>query len=211
MAQDIRTYAGLIAAAQAWLDTAESALTDAIPNMIVMAEADFRRSITAPDTEVTVTINPSSPSLPADVDSIRSFTLLGSRQQAITPLDPNSFGALASTATGAPRHYTVSNNSLSVWPKADATYSATLIYRQAIPAISATSPTNWLLTKHPDAYLFGTMLQGEFYGWNDSRLPIIQAKLASILDDINTAGNRKRYGGPIVMRTTVYDGLGVRA
>ena len=210
MAQDIRTYAGLIEAAQSWLDSGETALIDAIPNMIVLAEADFRRNITAPDTEVTVTIDLSGSALPADVDSVRSIAITGLQPW---PLTQTSFSELYSRprSSGRPQHYATSNNALYVWPAPDNPYSATLVYRQSIPAISATSPTNWLLTKHPDAYLFGTLLQAEFFGWNDSRLGIIQAKLASIIDDINTAGNRKRYGGPIVMRSNAFDGLGVLA
>ena len=208
MAQDIRTYAGLIAAAQAWLDSAETALADAIPNMIVLAEADFRRNITAPDTEVTVTLDLSGAILPADVDSIRSLAVAG--RGKLTQTSPGELSDMPRT-TGWPRYYATSDSALSVWPSPSSPYSATLIYRRSIPAIGAANPTNWLLTKHPDAYLFGTLLQAEFFGWNDSRLGIIQAKLASIIDDINTAGNRKRYGGPIVARSNAFDGLGTRA
>ena len=202
---DIRTYDGLVAAVQAWLDSGEGALINSIPNMIAMAEADFQRNIVAPDTEATVTINPAATTLPTDLASIRSFGLNGNYQHVLTPVTPAEFAELPTYISGAPYKYVVSNNSLSVWPKPNATYSATLIYQQAIPALSATNQTNWLLTAHPDAYLFGALLQAEFFGWNDTRLSLIQAKLASIIDDINTAGNRKRYGGPLVMRANICD------
>jgi hypothetical protein len=211
MAQDIRTYDGLVAAVQAWLDDAGDSLTDNIPNMIALAEADFRRNIVTPDMEATVTIDPFNPALPADVDSIRSLAIVGAPSWPLEQLGFNEFYALPAPVAGQPQYYATSNQNLYVWPSPDAAYTINLVYRQAIPAITPDNETNWLLTKHPDAYLFGTLLQAEFFGWTDSRLPIIQAKLASIIDDINKAGNRARYGGPIVMRANVYDGLGVRA
>lgn len=207
MAQDIRTYAGLVAAVQAWLDSSEGALVDAIPNMIALAEADFRRNIVTPDMEVTVTIDPSLGSLPTDIDSVRLFTLTGMAQQPMTAVSPSDFYDLPVGITGTPRYYTTSNNALSIWPAPDMTYTAALIYRQAIPALTSANATNWLLTGHPDAYLFGTLLQAEFFGWTDERLPIIQTKLSAIIDDINSAGNRKRYGGPLIARAKVTDAV----
>lgn len=210
MAQDVRTYDGLVAAVQAWLDSAESGLVDNIPNMIALAESDFRRNLVTPDMETTVSIDPFSPTLPADVDSIRSLAIPGATQWPLEQISFTEFYRLPAPTTGQPQYYAVSNNTLYVWPSPDTTYSATLIYRQAIPAVTSANQTNWLLTAHPDAYLFGTLLQAEFFGWTDGRLPTIQAKLASILDDINKAGNRKRYGGPLVTRVNVYDGVVAR-
>lgn len=211
MAQDIRSYSGLVAAVQAWLDSAESGLTDNIPNMIALAEADFRRVIVTPDMEVTVTIDPSLGTLPNDVDSIRSLAIAGNTSWPLEQIGFNELYALPGSASGQPQYYATSNNTLYVWPTPNTAYSAKLIYRRTIPSLTPEAPTNWLLAKHSDVYLFGTLLQAEFFGWTDTRLPIIQAKLASIMDDINKAGNRKRYGGPLVMRSNVFDGLSVRA
>jgi hypothetical protein len=32
-----------------------------------------------------------------------------------------------------------------------------MLYSQKVPALSDSATTNWLLTSHPDAYLFGTL------------------------------------------------------
>jgi hypothetical protein len=37
--------------------------------------------------------------------------------------------------------------------------SATLVYYAKIPPLSSTNVTNWLLTDHPDAYLYGALMQ----------------------------------------------------
>lgn len=39
------------------------------------------------------------------------------------------------------------------------TRAATLVYYSKIPALSSTNTTNWLLTAHPDAYLYGCLME----------------------------------------------------
>ena len=54
--------------------------------------------------------------------------------------------------------------------------------------------TNWLLAAHPDAYLYGTLLQAEGYLVNDERLPVWKLALEEALREIDSAGKRKQNG-----------------
>ena len=51
----------------------------------------------------------------------------------------------------------------------------------AIPALATTDP-NWLLTAHPDHYLFGSLVEAEMFGVNDERAPLWKARRDEIFD-----------------------------
>lgn len=67
----------------------------------------------------------------------------------------------ASNTAGTPKRLIVRGTSSVVWPLPDSTASYTYrgIWYTAIPALSASATTNWLLTAYPDAYLYGTLVQ----------------------------------------------------
>jgi hypothetical protein len=77
------------------------------------------------------------------------------------------------------------------------TGDAQITYKRALPALSNTITTNWLLTRAPDAYLFGALVHAEFYGWNDERLPLIKSALDEMIEEMRldseaAAGDRPR-------------------
>lgn len=198
----IQTYPDLLAAITSYLDGEDF---DG-PTMVQLAEADFRRNIVAVDQEATVPFTTDTVKLPVDCDSVRSLALTDTPNRVLKPLSPAEFADLPASYIGMPSGYLVSNGALSLWPTPDTTYTGRLIYRQTIPALTTDNPTNWLLASHPDAYLFGSLLQAELYGWNDERLQLLQAKLSDTIQSINIAAQRKRYGGgPLVMVTDTHD------
>ena len=68
-------------------------------------------------------------------------------------------------------------------------------YFQKIPAL-ATSDPNWLLTAHPDLYLFGALVEAEMFGVNDERAPMWKARRDEIFDEIDKLNNKTRGGDP---------------
>ncbi len=59
-----------------------------------------------------------------------------------------------------------------------------------MPALSDSTPTNWLLTAHPDLYLFGSMIEAEMFGVNDERAPPWKARRDEIFDEIEKLSNK---------------------
>jgi hypothetical protein len=181
--------------------------------MIQLAEADFRRQIVATEQDTQVTLDTNTLAIPADADSIKGIAITGANgfngppSNTLEPVTLAAYYNFDATWTAQPRQYAIAGQSILLWPSPDQDYTAIVTYRQMIPTLSDANPTNWLLATHPDAYLFASVLQAEFYGWNDARLPILQAKLAAILDDINQQAQRKRFGGPLRMRSSVSDRL----
>jgi hypothetical protein len=205
----LNSYSDLVAALSDWLDG--QAFSARAADFIALAEADFRRQLVMPDMDTTITATGTNPiSLPADLDSIRALASIATSsypQQSLTAVPLAAFYSLPVEAGGSPRQYAIDDGSLYIWPIPAVSISLTLSYRAKLPALSDAVPSNWLLASAPDAYLYGALLQAEFFGWNDERLPLLQAKLQSVIDDLNRAGNRKRFGGPLVMQPPVRECL----
>jgi hypothetical protein len=212
-ASQLGSYDGLLLVVQKWLDRDD--LTDIVPDFIKLAEAQFRRELVMPDMETQITVTPAATvTVPADFDSIRAFGIPG--YDPFDQLSLADFYALpiqpdGTAVTGQPTKFAMVAGKFAFWPVPDTAYSATLTYRAKLPSLSIDTQSNWLLAQHPDAYLFGTLLQAEFYGWNDDRLPLLKSALQDILDQILRSGVRKRYGsGPLTMKPAVNERVGLR-
>jgi hypothetical protein len=100
---------------------------------------------------------------------------------------------------------------MQFWPAPDKLYTANMVYRATIPALGPALESNWLLLKHPDAYLYGTLIQAEGYGWNDERIGMLKAALDEAVVEINQSGTRQRYGSsPLTMKPATRERIGLR-
>lgn len=81
-------------------------------------------------------------------------------------------------AAGLGERFTIIGTSLYTYPLVS--NNVNLVYYQAIPALSVSSTTNWLLTKSPGVYLRATLVQAATFIHDDGELTK-QAQLASAL------------------------------
>lgn len=203
---ELKDYTGLVASATRWLKRDFG--TADVPDFIRLAEARFRRLIVAPEMETTLSITPSDTlPLPADFDSAILLYIPHNPRRTIAQVSMGEFAARPNDTGGQPQIYTISSGSFLFSPTPDATYPANLIYRATIPTLGPSLSTNWLLDRHPDIYLYGTLTQAEFFGWNDERLPLIRVALDEAIDELNRATQRKKYGGPLQMQSPVTENV----
>ena len=193
----ITTYAELQTATANWLDRSD--LTDRIPEFIELAEANFNRVIRQPDM---ITKNDSFSiagrytTLPADTLEIVRIVLDLTPVIVLEYMTPEELSErrITLTGTGKPYYFTTiggSANQLEVLRSPDDTYTASIIYYTRIPALA--DGTNWLLTNHPDIYLFGTLVEAEPYLKNDERMPLWTSRLDKALSDLRLQGQRERH------------------
>jgi hypothetical protein len=134
--------------------------------------------------------------LPADYLAWRRVTWTGQIRNELQFVHPSYFQAAYPTRPAdVPRIFTIEGSTLKVMPL-DAT-SLEFDYFQKVPALAANS-TNWLLSAHPDLYLFGSMVEAEFFGVNDERGPMWKARRDEIFDEIDRLNNKTR--GPSAVR-----------
>jgi hypothetical protein len=203
MASDPTTWAELKASLAEWLNRTD--LTAKIPELIALAERRFNRKLFVPERETaaTLTINAASIALPADFWALRGIYL---DSDPIVQMQPVTLAALRDgySNSGKPLVYAISAENIVFGPVPDGTYSAKITYYATIPALGASVATNWLLTDHPDIYLYGSLLMAEAYLWNDPRLGLWKAALDEAMAELTEAGNRKRYSAqPMRLRSPV--------
>jgi hypothetical protein len=170
----IGTYAELQTAVENWLNkSGDTNLVARVPEFIQLAEAGFRRKLDDLDQSITgtITITAGVGDLPADFGGLKAING-----------DFNEDQIIYSFVAG------------QIQTNPEVTGTADIVYKQALPALSDTATTNWLLTRAPDAYLFGALIQAEFFGWNDERLPLIKAALDEIIVDLGLDSERRRFG-----------------
>ena len=184
-----------------WLDRTD--LSSEIETFIELAEANFNRVIRAPDM---ITKNDSFSiagqytTLPTD--TLELIRIVGDLDPVIVLeyLSPEDLSQLRAelTGTGRPHYFTLlggSSNQLEVLRSPDATYTSSIVYYTRIPALTDSATSNWLLTNHPDIYLFGALVEAEPYLKNDERMPLWIARLAQALTDLRLQGERELYSG----------------
>ena len=187
----LANYTDLVAAINGWLNRADMATI--APDLITLAENEFNRILRTPEMEVRSTATMTGEALagPADFIGLRARSSNGAKFEFTSPDD---LFAIPESYTGRPYYVTVADGQFFFRP-VPSSGVAEIVYYQKIPALTASNATNWLMTKYPDLYLFGALVQAEFYNWNDDRLPLIKARLEEIMGQIMSNVQRERYGG----------------
>jgi hypothetical protein len=192
----ITTYAELQTAIGNWLD--HTLFTARIPEFISLFEATANRRLRVREQEVSTNLTPSSgaAALPADYLSWRRVTWTGPTRAELEYVHPSYLqAAYPSAPSDVPRIFTIEGSALKVRPVSDTALE--FDYFQKVPALSESVPTNWLLSAHPDLYLFGTLVEAEMFGLNDERAPLWKARRDEIFDEIEKLGNKTRGGGAV--------------
>lgn len=181
----------LVAAIGNWLGRAD--LTARIPDFIKLAEVEFNRRLRTMEMEIRVSYPiAASIALPADFLGLRSVSVANTQ---VSYLPANDFDRLNLIGPDVPKFYTIADGFIWFTP-VPASGTTTLNYYQRIPALTSVNTTNWLMTAHPDLYLFSALAQAEFYGWNDDRLPLIKARIEEVFAQIEGLEDQRTIGAP---------------
>jgi hypothetical protein len=203
----LTNYTDLVAAINGWLNRSD--MTAIAPDLIALAEAEFNRRLRTIEMEgrATATLAGEAIALPADFMGLRSISVDNTFFEQISAQELFDIP----TSARLPRFVAVTDGQFFFRP-APASGTVKIDYYQKIPALTVANPTNWLMTKHPDLYLFAALAQAEFYNWNDGRLPVVKARTEELIEQINDETHRARYGNRrLKMSMPVYPSVGVRA
>ena len=189
----ITTYAELQTAIASWLDRDD--LTTEIVDFITLFEAVANRRLRVRQMETSTTLTPSSGSatLPTDYLQWRRVTWTGSVRVELDYVHPSYLQALyPDTPSDTPRVFTIEGSTLKVRPTS--TTGLEFDYYQKIPDL-ATNSTNWLLTAHPDLYLFGSLVEAQMFTVDPEQAAIWKARRDEVFDEISSLGRKSQGGG----------------
>lgn len=194
----ITTYAELKTSITDFLNRDD--LDTVAPTFISLAEADMSRRVRhwRSEKRSTAGIDTQYSALPDDfLEAIRLYITSGDTR----PLELISQAEMLDrkfrnlNTSGQPAYYAITAGEIEVYPVPDGTYTSELYYNARLPALSASTTTNWMLEYYPDAYLYGALVHSAPYLKEDTRLQTWAALYQSAVDAINTESESSKFGG----------------
>lgn len=194
------SYVNLKSEIQVWMTRSD--LSGDVDTMIDLFEAWANRNFRVRQMEDEATADATEyMSFPTDFLELRDIQWQGSpRRQLdyVTPVYADLYDT--SGAAGTPRFYTLVGNEIRIIPAPDSATPIRIAYWRQIPALSATSTSNWLLEQYPDAYLYGALLQGNIRTKDPETAGYIKQSFAEVVQEIERAGRRSNVGNSLQIR-----------
>ena len=194
----ISTYTELTNSIATWLNRDD--LTANIPDFIALAESSINNEIRhwRMETRAETTVDSQFTAIPTDwVSSIR-FHLDHNGTTDLRYLPRAEMQRVRSEhadSTGTPKYYGNNSGQFELLPTPDSAYSAILMYYAKVPALSDSVATNWLLTHHPDIYLYGALLHSAPFLKEDARAQTWAALYQSAIERVNDASDKSTASG----------------
>lgn len=129
----------------------------------------------------------------------------GLPNQVLTYVTPSVAATMDATQinTGVSRYYTVLASKVFITPQATAPIGSVLEIAcyGFQPLFSAVGGINWLLFKHPDIYLYGSLLQASAFIDDKALVGQWSSALAEGMDELMAADRKAKIGAsPLIMR-----------
>ncbi|MDX3929100.1 MAG: hypothetical protein QHC90_25280 [Shinella sp.] len=162
------------------------------PRFVGLAEAKFNRALRVGDMEVigTIALTEGDADLPDDFLEAREVLSACGRQLRAWSVQSLSdrFGPYG----GPPAGYAIVGKRIMARPKASE--NITVIYYGKIPPLTPQSPTNWLLEKAPDVYLYGLVEEIAIWEREPAKVQAAQSLRVQAMQGLALLDERMRWG-----------------
>ncbi len=193
----LATYTDLTTEIGNWLQRQD--LAAVTPSFVQLFEACANRRLRVRQQEATVELTPANGVvvLPADYLAWRRLTWTGNPRQELAFVEPSWLqAAYPDLPTDTPRVFTIEGGNILTMPLDPTDTALELVYFQQIPSLAANS-TNWLMSQHPDLYLFGSLAEAEAYTVNPDAAALWKSRRDELFDEIERLSNKSRGAGAV--------------
>jgi|SRR5579864_2625624 len=186
----LATVSDLQASIATWLRRYD--LGGQIPDFITLAEANMNRILRTSRqlASAPITIANQFEPLPAEMRMMRTLRLTSGTGRMLNPATVEQMQKLMAVNTTLymePRSYVRGGDQLQFWPVPDQAYTALMEYQLQIPPLNQANPTNWILTDHPDVYLFGALAAAYAFLKNDQRAGDMQGQFVRAMGELQAS------------------------
>lgn len=194
----LETYDDLKAAVADWLNRTD--LSARVPDFIALTEASLNRDVRTREMISTTTVNTvagaDTVALPDAVTEVRNVVVQTSTPVVLESVPSQVIDQRYGVAvSGVPLAYSVVGSNLRLGPTPDGVYALEVTHYGPIEALSDAAPSNWVLTNHPDLYLYGALVQASPYLGDDARVQTWAALYSRALEMVDAADNRAQWAG----------------
>lgn len=180
-------------------------LTSSIPSFIAMAEASIGRDLRhwRQQRRVTAPLDERFEEVPTDfIEMVNLYLSDGTEVEFASLAEIARTKILSNDQAGKPKLFTFNSGQIEFIPQPDQQYTMAMVYFARIPALTADDDTSWLLTYHPDVYLYGSLIHSAPFLQEDARIATWAQLYSAAISNLNTESDRGRFaGGSLVMRT----------
>lgn len=192
----LTSYSALKSSLADWLNRDD--LTSVIPDFISLAEAQLERRLPVQKMakRATATIDTPFSALPSDFLSAKSLILTSTvpvRPLEMLSQDEMDAKKVVYLNTGKPQYFALVGGQIEVLPQPDTGYTAELTYVATLAKLSDSNASNWVLERHPDVYLYGSLLQAAPYLRDDERVALWSPLYAQAIDDMILQNERAAF------------------
>lgn len=198
----LSTYDELKIAIAKTANRSDADLIAAVPDFIALAEAEMRREIRARAETQTLdlTIDEDSYPLPCGFDGMVSFNGRGANYRG---WDYVAIDTVDSVFNPAGNSYSLSADTIYF---SRSPGDVRMRYRALFNALGPRVRCNWILSKHPDAYLYGALKHSAPWLEDDARIGTWEALFSDAIQTINRQAINQMNGGPLVLKSDRVDG-----
>jgi hypothetical protein len=187
----------LEAAITATLDRDDLAST--VPAWIRLAEAVLNRLLDDQEMHACVTAETDKlrTALPTDwVQTDRIEVVSTSPTVPLVYCEPHALAHYRATSVpGIPAYYSYIGRNIEFNCEPEGIISVKIDYKRKLALADTPTSKNWLLTSHPDAYLYGALVHSAPYLKNDPRLQTWGSMSSSVIEQINARHERAKVSG----------------
>lgn len=204
----IASYSDLTGELSDWLNRAD--LSAKVPTFIQLFETRMNRRLRDPDQVITATQTiVSGQNVYPINDPMREVSHVYLDATPRVELIFMSFENLRRWYTednsDIPQAYAIVGDQIVLQP-IPTSGTLNIIGYSTIPALNDSNPTNWLLTDHPDAYLYGSLCEAAVFLGDDERVSQWKSAWDEIMGEIMDDGNSSKIpSGPVQSRPAVWE------
>jgi len=170
-------------------------LASRIPEWIVECEARLNRILRCPEMEATSSLTQTAGvcTLPANYLEYMSVSIATKGElKPLSVSQANTFFG-GSPPSGTPRYFSAdkATSTLKIYPTSSDTIDVRMYV--ALPAL-VTNTTNWLLTKYPEVYIYGSLLPSASFLLDDARIATWGTLLDKSIAEITGKMTGPRWG-----------------
>lgn len=193
----ITNYSDLQTSVTNWLSrTNDTNLQALYPDFITLAEAKFNRALRTRNQEASSTITPANGvcALPTDFLSIRRLYINRDAKVELEYLPPEQFYLKFPSGEANSRYYTIEGANILLADQSTTT-DLIVLYYQKIPALTVSNTINWLLTSHPDLYLYATLAEAYDVIKNEAQAQKFYNKTFEIYSQLRASDIDGKFSG----------------
>jgi hypothetical protein len=193
----LTNYTDLQAGIANWLQRAD--LAAIVPDFVTLFEACANRRLRVRQQEATAELMPAAGvvALPGDYLAWRRLTWTGSPRRELSYVEPSWLqGAYPDAPVDIPAVFTIEGGNILTMPIDPTGTALELVYFQQIPPLAANA-TNWLMSAHPDLYLFGALTEAQAYAVNADAAALWKGRRDELFGEVEQLSNKTRGAGAV--------------